>query len=142
MNPNIRVTPMSPEHAVKEWTVIKSFFEKALPYACGRHNMDHVLQRIKDGFLMPLLVWDPEEKFIYAVLGAEGANYPLKKVFEVTLAGGENLQEWAHVYPAVKEIARSMGFDQIDVTGRRGWGKFIEGARDVATIFTEDLNDG
>jgi hypothetical protein len=104
--------------------------------------MEHVRERIEKGIVMPLLIWDPEDKIIFAVLCAEGSDYPLKRVFEITVAGGEMISEWGHVYPAIKDIARAMGYDQIDIVGRRGWGKFIPGAIDVSTQYTEDLGNG
>ena len=141
MNPNVRVTPMSADLAIKEWDVIKSVITKVMDQACGRFTLEDVKERIASGHVMPMMIWDPTTQVIYSVICAEAEEYPLKKVFQLSICAGEDIEEWGHVYPAIKDIARAMGFDQIDIVGRRGWKKFLPGATTDLGVFIEDLND-
>ena len=139
MNEKARITPLTTEMAIKEWDTIEGVICKVLDQACGRYDMGHVKDLVTEGKALVLLVWDPEEKVIYAAMIAQADVYPLKKVFNLSICAGDSLEEWGHLYPVIKFIAKKLGYDQIDITGRPGWKKFIPSATNMATCFTEDL---
>ncbi len=141
MKSNVEVMPLSADQAIREWTVISGIMDKVLDYACGRYTMDHMKERVADGMALPMLIWNREDKHVYAVIVAEANIFPLKKVFTLSICGGEGLFEWCHVWPQIKDIARGMGYDQIEIMGRPGWKKFIHGAREITRCWVEELND-
>jgi hypothetical protein len=77
---------------------------------------------------------------IYAVMVWEGWIYPTRKVFSLALCGGESIEAWQHLWPAIKEVARSEGYNQIEILGRRGWARYIPGTEEIATLYAEDLD--
>lgn len=141
MNPNAKLTVLEKDQAIREWPVISGFFEKALPYSAGRWSLDDLRGSVEDGSMMCCVIWDPEEKHIYAVMGCEGDEYPGRKVFNMSVCGGEHdsISEWSHLWPAFVHIATEMGFDQIEVSGRPGWKKICKGTVEIARCYAMDL---
>ena len=139
MNNNARITPMTADQAIAEWDTLSSLFEKVMPRVCGRFGLDDVKDTVARGNALVLLVWDPEEHVIYAAILAEAEIYPSKRVFSLNMCGGEDIEQWGHLFPVIEYIAKKLGYDQIDILGRPGWKKFLPGTTSVLTQFTKDL---
>ena len=142
MNPNVKLTVLEKDQAIREWPVIGGFLAKAIPYAAGRWTLDDLRTQVEEGAMMCCVVWDPEEKHIYAVMGCEAEEYPGRRVFSISYCGGEenSIQEWGHIWEAFVGIARGMGFDQIEVVGRPGWKKICKGTVEYARCYAMDLS--
>ena len=136
---SVKLSALTTKQAVQEWPVISGFLAKGIERACGRLTIDDVFELVRTEKLMVLIAWDPEEKQVYAVFGIEALEFPNKKVFNITLAGGADIDKWGHLYPAFKEIAKTLGFNQMEVSGRAGWKRFLPGTTEVGRIFVEDL---
>lgn len=135
----IKLAIVPPERAAGDWwETIARFLQKGDQYAVGRYSAWEMKDRVKDGTVMILVAWNPETSTIHAAFAAEGAEYPRKKVFAIILAGGEDIWKWKHLWPAFEFVARDLGFDQIEIVGRRGWGRFID-APEVASVFVKEL---
>ncbi len=139
---DIKMTNLLPDQAMSIWPVLAGFFEKACVFAAGRQDINDVRDAVAQGQMLVHLIWNPDTKDIYGAVASECFNYPKKKVFSLTMAGGDDIEKWAHLWPAFKHVARELGFEQIEVAGRAGWKKFIPGAREIGRIYIEDLNDG
>lgn len=137
----IKLTVMSKEHALREWEVLCRYFEPALEHADGTYGLVDMRKWVENDTALALIAWDPEVQHIYAAFLVGVDDTPNKRVYKFISAGGEDIDMWAHLWPAFKAHAKSFGCDMIRVTGRRGWARFIT-ADEVATIFTEDLSDG
>ncbi len=137
----IKLTVLETDQALNYWEYIVPHIEKVFALSAGRINAESTKQAVKDGMAMVLLVWNPETGLIFAVMLAEGRHYPNRKVFSIGMCGGSHLNVWAEkMWPALQSVARQKGFDQIEVTGRRGWGHFIPGAEEIATFYAMDLD--
>lgn len=135
----IGVSVLTTPQALAAWPLIAPFIEKAIPYAAGRITLESTRDYIAAGKALAIVVWDQESKAILAVMTAEALDFPRKRVFAITLCGGEQIDRWGHIYPALKQIAVNIGFDQIDVSGRAGWKKFLPGATEIGRTFVENL---
>ena len=135
---NAKLSQLPPEDAIAQWPLLAQLLGKADPYCLGRYDAESLREEVESGHTTILVAWDPETRYVYAAFAAEGHEYPGKRVFSIIMAGGENIDKWAHLWPAFRYVAKRMGFEQIQVTGRRGWKKFIS-APEVGTFFVEDL---
>lgn len=136
-----KITALTPEQAIREWEVIGGFLSKSLVYALGRLSLDALMQRVIDQEALILIAWEPEARHIYAAFYAEVEQYATGvRCFTLGAAGGSDIAEWGHLWPAFEAIARQNGCDQIEVFGRRGWKPFID-AREVATVFVKELGE-
>jgi hypothetical protein len=137
----IRMSVLDADQAMAYWDVIVPHLMPVFEYSAGRLDLDATKKLVAAGMVEVLLVWIPETGKIFSVMVIEGKEYPGKKVFCIGLCGGEDLPIWAEkMWRAVKLIARQKGFDQIEVIGRRGWGRFIPGAHEIATFYAMDLD--
>lgn len=139
---DIKISNLLPHQAMEMWHVIGPLLDKACFHNAGRQTIDDVYDCVARGQMMIHLVWNPDTEHVYAAIGSEGYFYPRKKVFALTMAGGEHVKLWRHLWPAFKEIGRQLGFEQIEVSGRPGWIKYLPGAREIGRTFIEELDDG
>jgi len=141
IEPNLKMSILSKEHIEREWHVIEKFFDKAIPYTLGRTTIEQIKKRIEDEFAMVVICWDPDPRdpVIYSAFLVEADEYPGKKVFHISMAGGEDIHVWGEFgWPAFKQMAKNMGFDQIEISGRPGWSKFIT-AKETHRNYVEEL---
>ena len=131
---------LSAHQAIAEWDVISSFFALAMPYNLGRTSLEAIKQSVIDGYAMVMIVWDPDPKapVIHAAFLIECDSYPHKRVMNIAMCGGSKIEQWAHLWPQLKASAKAQGFDQIEINGRPGWGKFIT-AKETSRTFVEEL---
>ena len=137
----IRLTPMNKKQAVDNWEVLAPYLEQVFERSAGRIDAADTLEAIATDMAEVLLIWDPGQFIIYAVIVAEAKIYPQRRVMSLGLCGGAHLPVWAgKIWPVLQDYAREKGFNQIEVTGRRGWKRFIPGAEEIATFYAIDLD--
>lgn len=137
----IKLTELTAEQAIEGWELLVPYLEKVFARSAGRIGMKGAYEAVKSGMAGVLLVWDPEIHRIFAVMVAEGKIFPDRRVYSIGLCGGDNLHVWAErIWPALQLVAKQQGFNQIEVVGRRGWKRFIPGAKEIATFYAMDLD--
>lgn len=134
----VKLTRLTNRQSIDAWDVLGPMLEKSLIYALGRVSIDDWKQRVVEGLATVLIAWDPKEQEIYTAFLCEIVEHPQKKVFSISGCGGEELDRWAHLWPAFRELAYTFECDQLEVCGRRGWKKIID-APERATMFVEEL---
>ena len=88
---------------------------------------------------MIIIAWKPEKGQVYAAFYCTIEQYMRgRRCFNVSLAGGADIEEWKHLWPDMKEIGRLQGCDHIEATGRPGWGRVL-GLKSHAHLFVENL---
>jgi hypothetical protein len=113
--------------------------QPALKYAERRIEIEHVKKAVEDELSMIIIAWDPEIGDVYLAFACESEVYPTGlKVMNLSLAGGSAVDEWRHLWPELKKLASDFGFDQIELTGRPGWGRAL-GLKENSRTFIEDL---
>ncbi len=136
----IKLSPMTKDQAAQAWPLVKGHLEKAIKYGAGRTTIEDIEGLVKRGTMMLMLIWEPEDRVIHAVIGCEAYAYPRQTVMGITICGGAGVEEWGkRLWPAVVEIARMRGFTQVEVSGRAGWKKYLEGAREIGRTFVIDI---
>jgi len=139
----IKLTELTAKQAIDGWELLVPYLEKVFERSAGRIEMEGAKKIVADGLAGVLLIWDPSIHRIYAVIVAEAKIYPDRRVYSIGLFGGEKIELWAErMWPALQQVARAQGFNQIEMVGRRGWGRFIPGAKEIATFYAMDLDDG
>ena len=137
----IKLSVLTTKQSIDNWEILLPYLNPVFAMSAGRLDADDALKQIVDGYADVMLIWDPPAQRIYAVIVAEAKIYPKKKVFCLGLCGGEHIHLWAEkMWPAIQAVAKKRGFDQIEITGRRGWKRFIPGAREIATFYAIDLD--
>lgn len=141
---HLKLTELTSDQAIASWDVLAPMLDKAIQKGGeGRFTIHDIRRTVAEGLMLILAIWDPERKAVYAVLGCEGSHLPGKRVFTITLCGGAKAREWMHLYPAVRHIALSKGYDQIEVCGRKGWARLFEDLpfREAGTFWIDDFTD-
>ena len=133
-----RLTALDGHQALAHWPVISSILEGVIPYTCGRISLDDIRSSVEREDSMIVIAWDPNLSEVYAVFVCEGEAYPGKTVFNVNQCAGRKLEDWAHLYPDMKRLAKALGFQQIQITGRPGWGRAL-GIKETARVYIEEL---
>jgi len=133
-----RLTALEGHQAIAHWPVIASILEGVIPYTCGRITLDDIRGSVEREDSMIVIAWDPNLNEVYAVFVCEGEAYPGKKVFNINQCAGRQLEDWIHLYPDMKRLAKALGFEQIEITGRPGWGRAL-GLRETARVYIEEL---
>ena len=135
----MKLTSLNADQALANWSSISEMLEPALKYAEGRITMDDVKQAVEDELSMIVIAWDPKSSDVYLAFACESAVYPTgRKCMNLALGGGSAVDEWRHLWPELKLLAKDLGFDQIELTGRPGWGRAM-GLRETCRTYIEDL---
>ena len=133
-----KLTMLEPHQALENWGAIADILQHAIPYTCGRMTLEDYRKAVEEDNAMIIIAWDPSIGEVYAAFYCEGGQYPHKKVFHLSLCAGRDINEWIHLYPDMKIIAKSMGFEQIEIVGRPGWSKALN-MRETSRVFIEEL---
>jgi len=137
----IKLTVLTTQQAVDGWETIVPYLDQVFERSAGRLGPEDTLQAITDGMAEVMLIWDPPASRIYAVIIAEARVYPKRRVMSLGLCGGAHIHLWAEkMWPAMQHVAKKKGFNQLEITGRRGWKRFIPGAEEIATFYAIDLD--
>lgn len=137
--PKLKMWPLNRDQAIEGWSAIRLFMVEPVARSWGRLTLEDMEGWIREGSMMPILVFDPEEQEIWAVLMIESAEHPQKRVMVVSYCGGAGLEHWRHLYPALKRIAEDLRFDQIEMSGRPGWGRMLpDSVQEVARVWIDD----
>ena len=136
---NTKITALSADQAIANWSTISAMLEPALNYAEGRVDMDDVRKHVEDELTMIIIAWNPKSGDVYLAFAAESSLYATGlKTMNLSLAGGSSSSEWRHLWPELKNMAKDFGFDQIQLTGRPGWGR-VFGLKEKSRTFIEDI---
>lgn len=136
----MRLTTFTREQAMKEWPLLSQLLSLADSHVCGRYDVGDLKIDVERGAVAIVVAWIPEAGTLYAVFAIQEDTYPNKRVFHIIHCGGVEMQEWIHLYPALRQLAKDAGFDQIQITGRKGWGRVLQNfVQEKGRIFIEEL---
>lgn len=133
------MTPLTADQALANWDLIGGFLADGARYALGRVHPDQIATAVAEGMGMIVIAWDPTKSEVYAAFFCEIERYDTGRTcWNVSLCGGRELDQWAHLWPVLKQIGRDQGCDQVEISGRPGWGRVL-GLKPAAHLFVEDL---
>ena len=115
---------MTPEMA---WSLIDRAVSRQ-----DTHSLDDVKAAVAKGEAQ---LWCGEQ----SALVTELMVYPRKKVCRIWMAGGLLWELQGEMLPAVEEWAKSKGCTSVEIIGRRGWGRVLEGYRQPHTVLMKEI---
>lgn len=117
--------------SLDEFKRCKPYIEAALAHAHGTHTTDDVLKIIVSGDAQ---FWAFED----AAIVTEIIRYPQKTVLRFWLAGG-NLETLTDAEPEIIEWSKQWGCEGVEIFGRRGWVRALNGYKPTSTIMIKDI---
>lgn len=116
--------------SLDEWKRCAPYIEAALEHAHGTHTLDDVLQLVVAGDAQ---FW----AFDNAAIVTEIVRYPQRTVLRFWLAGGD-LDTLTEAEPEIIEWSKQWGCQSVEIFGRRGWSRALEGYQPTSTIMVKD----
>jgi hypothetical protein len=115
-----------------EWSRCADWIAAALEHANGTHSMRDVFEMVErsDAQFWPLHD---------AAIVTEIVEYPQCRTLRFWLAGG-NLKTLFEAEPTLINWSKSWGCKSVEIVGRRGWHRALNGYRPTATIMTKEID--
>lgn len=125
------------------WPEVAPVIKPALD-AGRRHNLSDIKEALeKRDMQLWLMYCDPSEEVPTGLAGAfitEIINYPRLRVANIAYCAGTDVDGWIeYLYMTVENFARSHKCDEVEVYGRPGWKKKLQGYNMEAAVFTKRL---
>lgn len=126
---------MTPEQAINDWDEIKPFIQMAL---VGQHyTAEDIKANLAKAILRAYRVIDGKT---LAVVTAELIEYPQDKVVLIHTAGGTDSAQWRDiVIDMVTEDGRANGATEIEIIGRKGWLRTLNGFSEKSVIMSKKI---
>ena len=129
------ITPIPVNKLDSVWHTVSPLLAKALEY-----NNELDLNDVLDGILREeyLLMVAVEAAGIKAAFVLEMVEKPLKRICNIMLCGGTDMDSWLTDYlDQVYVIAEAQGADSVYVMGRPGWKKILasHGFKQIGSIY-------
>lgn len=120
------------------WPLVAPLVLKALARGQGDYEIADVYSALK-AKEMQLWVWVGNDR-VTAVLVTCIIIYPRHKVLQLVLCGGDGLEQWRDEHTkTIEAFAREVGCDCMEIFGREGWGRTLEGWEKIHTHFRRAL---
>lgn len=117
--------------SLDDWERCAPFIEAALDHANGTHSMADVLKLITEG---EAKFWPFED----AAIVTEIVRYPQRTNLRFWLAGGK-LETLLEAEPKVVEWSKQWGCKGVEIIGRRGWNRALNGYKSNSAIMVKDI---
>lgn len=117
--------------SLDDWERCAPFIEAALKHANGTHSLADVLRLIAEGEAQ---FWPFDD----AAIVTEIVKYPQRTVLRFWLAGGK-LETLLKAEPEIVEWSKQWGCDGVEIIGRRGWNRALNGYKSNSSIMVKDL---
>ncbi len=118
------------------WKYAAPHIERSLEYADGKYDLASVKELLDSRSAQ---LWLEMDELIESAAVTQIHVYPLKKVCTVMFAGGQNLEKFKTNIRRIEEWAKAQGCDAVDVIGRKGWEKVLNGYKQIHTTLSKSL---
>jgi len=137
------ITLVPPEYVHALRFDVSNYLEKAAARSNGRWSLDTLLDAIVKQYQHLWLAFDKNNQ-IDGVGTTEFISYPCKRMLAVQFLGGSNFNDW--VWDMIERFngwAKDNYCDGIEVTGRSGFGKWLEqdGYKRCFTVFEKRFDN-
>lgn len=116
---------------IEEWDRCKGYLEPALD---GTHTLEDVYD---DLCANRAQLWP----FPNGAVVTQVHDTPQLRVLRIWLAGGR-LDEFRGHFAFLEEIAHEWKCDRIEIDGRAGWGRVMDGFERKRVVYTKDVDNG
>ena len=117
--------------AVDELMEVAHFLEPALE---GSHDLSDLEEELENGTAQ---LWNLGD----AAVVTQVSEWPRMRVLRVWLAGG-SLEALRAAIPALDLLAVQFDCQRIEVDGRKGWGRVLDGFTETRRTYAKEVNDG
>lgn len=123
------------------WDELSSLLQKAIDYSNGELDIDSVKERILSGEIMVVVVFK-DGNLIAAVTFEQIEFQTCKRVLNIQLAGGTDIELWFHdVEKIANGLAERYHCSDVYIIGRKGWVRKMKslGYSEVHTILHKEV---
>ena len=129
------VTRVPSEDVEFIWSQIKPLLEKALDET---YTIDDIYKGLIEDRMQLFISWNDER--VESAVVTEIAQYPQSKVLRYFLAGGVNLENWLErIQKVIEKFAKKENCTHLEVAGRKGWVRKLQGFRVKAYLLNKEL---
>lgn len=121
------------EWVAAQWERCAPFIERAVERAEGSFDLAHVRGKVFSGEAQ---LWPGLNSAVVTRIETHPSG--LKSCL-LWLAGGDDLEELKRLEMAIAAWAESLGCTRMEIIGRRGWLKALDGYREGSTVLVRDL---
>jgi len=114
-----------------EWSRCSEWIDAALLHAHGSHTLQDVLDIVVKGDAQ---FWPFDD----AAIVTEIIRYPQRTTLRFWLAGG-NFETLAEAEPKLINWSKQFDCTSVEIVGRRGWVRALDGYEATATIMAKDF---
>ena len=119
---NSKLHGVPSSHIDDVWDSVKQLVFDGLEYSDGKYTVDDVYKSLKSRNMQ---LWVSINEGIEAIGITEINIYPNKKVCQIFLVSGRNMDNWLHFSKVIEAWAKERGCQSLECFGRPGWGKVI-----------------
>ena len=116
--------------SLDEWKRCEPFISAALEFANNTHSLGDVLRLIAEGEAQ---FWPFDD----AAIVTEIVKYPQRTILRFWLAGGK-LETLLAAEPEIVKWSKQWGCDGVEIIGRRGWHRVLNGYKSNSVIMVKD----
>lgn len=117
------------------WPIVEPMFQRVVDRDRGRSSTETIKQSIMDG---RSILWVSSDIEIAVTTSIEV--YPTgKKSCLIAACAGENLETCKHAEKVLERYAKEMGCEMIEIYGRGGWLRALDGYEKDNTIMSKGL---
>ena len=127
---------LTPAECFEQWDDLKPLIDIAIvdEHYTSEDIKKHLLDGISRAYKVVL------DGVILAVVTAELVVYPKAKVVRIHTAGGKDSHLWAEkVIDAISEDANNNGATELQIIGRKGWLKVLDGFKEQYTVMSKTI---
>ena len=124
---------VQPEQVNSVWSIVEPYLARVESY---RLNTSHLYQWLING-QQQLWLCLSDQKIVGACVTAF-IDYPMARVLEVSTLGGDG-GNWNEMMLDVEQYAKSCGCSRIEIVGRKGWLRALEGYAPIQTTISKEL---
>ena len=117
--------------------VLLPFIERAVPRSCGRVEPEALKEGAKRGQYIIGVVGAPGQG-VRAVFAMQSLDFEKKRILSVFLYSGERRRAM-HLFPIVEQLARDQGFQEVQISGPRAWGRLFPDFKEAFTVYTKEV---
>lgn len=106
----------------------------------GLYDESHVLEWLRSGARTLWAVWDVSDGMeLVACLTTAVEEYPLRRVGRICELAGRDMTRWLDLLPQLEDAFRAVGCEVVDVYGRKGWARVLNGYELHASVIRKEL---
>lgn len=135
------IAPLTVEHAESVKNSVWKLVERGAAIDNGRTSPEEIWASVLEGRSKLWLVIDEEaepKKIVGLVLTAI-VHYPAFDACDIQLCVGDDIRFWLHLLSDIEKWAEEQGCKTMELTGRKGWGRYLEDYRLRRVIMVKSL---